>query len=135
MGSLYMYIQVTTMKYILSILVCIYTNIYVYTPTYAANIHHIGDIMISRTSRQAPSCSSSLCLDCLDSCDGCTKCSLCSLVTSACSEGKELKFRGSDVCSKCKYCIGGEAECAKKCKLGKSSSTCQHCINNCGVRR
>merc|ERR1712096_246712 len=120
MGSLYIYIQVTTMKYILSILVCIYTT---------------GHTMLSRTSRQAPSCSSSLCLDCLDSCDGCTKCSLCSLVTSACSEGKELKFRGSDVCSKCKYCTGGKEECAKKCKLGKSSSTCQHCINNCGVRR
>merc|ERR1711887_136975 len=110
MGSLYIYIQVTTMKYILSIL-------------------------LSRPSRQAPSCSSSLCLDCLDSCDGCTKCPLCSLVTSACSQGKQLKFKGSDVCSKCKYCTGGKEECAKKCKLGKSSSTCQHCINNCGVRK
>merc|ERR1711936_584819 len=135
MGSKNIYIQVTTMKYILSILVCIYTTIYVYTPTYAANIHNTGHTVLSRTSRQAPSCSSSLCLDCLDSWDGCTKCSLCSLVTSACSEGKQLKFRGTDVCSKCKSCTGGKEECAKKRKLGKSSSTCQHCINNCGVRR
>merc|ERR1712236_205407 len=120
MGSLYICIQVTTMQYILSILVCIYNT---------------GYTMLSRTSRQAPSCSSSLCLDCLDSCDGCNKCSLCSLVTSACSEGKQLKFKGSDVCSKCKYCTGGKEECAKKCKLGKSSDTCRHCINNCGVRR
>merc|ERR1712055_861639 len=129
MGSLCIYIQVTTMQYILSILVCIYTTIYVYTPTNAANIHKLGDTMLSRTARQAPSCSSSICLDCRD---GCTKCPLCSLVTSACSEGKELKFKGSDVCSKCKYCTGGKEECAKKCKLGKSSPTCQHCINNCG---
>merc|ERR1711910_24055 len=120
MGSLYIYIQVTTMQYILSILVCIYTT---------------GHTVTSRTSRQAPSCSSSLCLDCLDSWDGGTKCPLCSLVTSACEEGKQLTFKGSDVCSKCKYCTGGKEECAKKCKLGKSSSTCQHCINNCGVRR
>merc|ERR1712215_657743 len=107
-------IQVITMIYILSILICIYSTIHVYTPTYAANIHNTGHTILSRTSRQAPSCS---------------------IVTSACSEGKELKFRGSDVCSKCKYCTGGKEECAKKCKLGKSSPTCQHCINNCGVRR
>merc|ERR1739846_263798 len=112
-------IQVITMRYTLSILICVYT-VYVY---------NTGDIIISRTSRQAPSCSSSICVDCLDSCDGCNKCPLCSLVTSACAEGKELKFKGSDVCSKCKYCTGGEEECAKKCKLGKSSSTCTHCIN------
>merc|ERR1711887_239631 len=99
MGSLYIYIQVITMIYTLSILVCIYTIIHVYTPTYAANIHNTGDTILSRTSRQTPSCSSSVCLDCLDSCDGCTKCPLSSIVTSACKEGKELKFRGSDVCS------------------------------------
>merc|ERR1711970_1278660 len=132
MGSLYIYIQVITMIYTLSILVCIYTTIHVYTPTYAANIHNTGDTILSRTSRQTPSCSSSVCLDCLD---GCSKCSLCSIVTSACEQGKELKFRGSDVCSKCKYCTGGKEECAKKCKLGKSSPTCKHCISNCGVRR
>merc|ERR1712215_646481 len=132
MGSIYIDIKVITMRYTLSILICIYT---VYTPIHAAYIHNTGDTIISRISRQAPSFSSSTCLDCLDSCDGCTKCSLCSLVTSACAKGKELKFNGSDVCSKCKYCTGGEEECAKRCKLGKSSSTCTQCINNCGVRR
>merc|ERR1711970_500725 len=111
--GIYIDIQVITMRYTLSILICIYT-VYVYTPIHAAYIHNTGDTIISRTSRQAPSCS---------------------LVTSACAKGKELKFNGSDVCSKCKYCTGGEEECAKKCKLGKSSSTCTQCINNCGVRR
>merc|ERR1739844_84662 len=135
MGSLYIDIQVITMRYTLSILICIYITIYVYTPINAANIHNARDTIISRISRQAPSCSSSICVDCLDSCDGCTKCSLCSLVTSACAKGKELKFKGSDVCSKCKYCAGGHDECAKKCKLGKSRSPCTYCIKNCGVRR
>merc|ERR1739844_300589 len=134
MGSIYIDIQVITMRYTLSILICVYT-VYAYTPIHAAYIHNTGDIIISRTSRQAPSCSSSICVDCLDSCDGCTKCSLCSLVTSACAKGKELKFKGSDVCSKCKYCAGGHDECAKKCKLGKSRSPCTYCIKNCGVRR
>merc|ERR1739844_666353 len=100
MGSLYIDIHVITMRYTLSIL------IYVYTAIHAAYIHNTGDIIISRTSRQAPSCSSSICVDCLDSCDGCNKCPLCSLVTSACAKGKELKFKGSDVCSKCKLFLG-----------------------------
>merc|ERR1719419_234657 len=87
---------------------------------------------LSRVSRQVlPSCDEQICKDCRGSCDGCNKCPLCAILAKTCAEGKKkLVFEGEDVCAKCKYCKDGKEKCKTNCELGKSKSTCQHCIKN-----
>merc|ERR1712066_666963 len=80
--------------------------------TFVAEVHGMPD---------KTSCSSPDCKTCLDSCDSCDQCGLCALCF-----GQTL-----GPCANCKYCKGGAAGCKKVCNKGKSSQTCQACIQNC----
>merc|ERR1711874_558939 len=96
-------------------------------------------VLTSRVLRQSPSeefdCESEVCSDCRGSCDGCSKCPLCSLIQKACDDGKELKFKGQDICRNCSYCKEGTEECKRKCEQGKKGTTCRNCLNNCPVNK